>query len=434
MSLFKSKEGGFSDVIRCDQEDYLVWKWRPKGGDTNTGRSNSIRYGSSLRVNEGELAVFVYEKDGKPLYDFIHGPSDDTIKTANFPILSSIVGLAYNGESPFQAEIYFINLSGNIQLKFGVPNFDIFDARFPDLGIPCFVRGTLTFNLTDYENFIKLNRLRNFEIEDFKNQVKDVLIRKTKTTVLNVFESTNISVLQVERKIDELSELIQNKMSSILTEDFGVNVKRLDVSAIEVDKTHENYIQMKKITIDQQSKMLEARTDIEIENLDETMRINRKDLEMGVEGKNLQVHQINKQADVLKTAAESLGEMGSGEGGGSGGAMDMGSMMASMTLGGAIGTGMAGMMGNMMQGMSQNTNNQNPPPIPNASSYNLVMNGQSAGPFTINQIHVMIQSGQLQSNALVWKPGMTNWAEMNTIDELRVLFGNTPPPIPPSNI
>ena len=44
------------------------------------------------------------------MQDFIVGPYDDTIKTANFPILSSIVGLAFGGESPFQAEIYFINL------------------------------------------------------------------------------------------------------------------------------------------------------------------------------------------------------------------------------------------------------------------------------------------------------------------------------------
>jgi hypothetical protein len=243
-----------------------------------------------------------------------------------------------------------------------------------------------------------------------------------------------MSVLQVERKIDELSDLIQNKMNSILSEDFGVNVKRLDVSAVDIDKAHDNYVQLKRITIDQQSKIIEARADIEIENLDETMRINRKDLEMGVEGKNLQVHQINKQADVLKTAAESLGEMGSGEGGGNGGAMDMGSMMASMTLGGAIGTGMAGMMGSMMQGMQQNPSNQTPPPVPNATSYNVVMNGQSAGPYALNQIQAMIQSGQLQANTLAWKPGMANWAEMSSIDELRVLFGNTPPPIPPSSI
>jgi membrane protease subunit (stomatin/prohibitin family) len=426
MSFFKRKEGGFADVIRCDQEDYLVWKWHPTAGDANTKKNNSIRCGSSLRVKEGELAVFVYEKDDKPLYDFIVGPIDDTIKTANFPILSSIVGLGFNGDSPFQAEIYFINLSGNIQLKYGVPYFDIFDARFPDLAIPCAVRGSITFNLTDYKKFIQLNRLRNFEIDDFKEQIRDSINRKTKSTVINIIDSKNIPVLQIERNIDEISDLIQDKISGFISDDFGINIKRFDISALDINKNNENYIQLKRITIDQQSKIIEARADIEITNLDETMRINRKDIEMGVEGKNLQVHQINKQSDVLKTAAESLGKMGSGDGGG--GSLDMGSMMASMTLGGAIGTGMAGMMGSMMNGVNTP---QAPPPIPNESNYNIVINGQSQGPFNMIQLQQMIISAQINATTLVWKAGFANWTSLESVDELKPLLNSIPPPIPP---
>ena len=134
MGLFgKSKEGGFMDVIRCDEPEYLVWKWRPSGEALSTKKENAIRYGSSLRVKDGELAVFVYnnKKEGV-LQDFIVGPYDQTIKTKNFPVLTSIVGLAFGGESPFQAEIYFMNLSGNIKMKFGIPQFDIFDFRHAD--------------------------------------------------------------------------------------------------------------------------------------------------------------------------------------------------------------------------------------------------------------------------------------------------------------
>ena len=41
----------------------------------------------------------------------IVGPFDQMIETANFPVLASIVGLAYGGGTPFQAEVYFINLA-----------------------------------------------------------------------------------------------------------------------------------------------------------------------------------------------------------------------------------------------------------------------------------------------------------------------------------
>ena len=109
MGLFdRKKEGGIMDVIRCDQEDYLVWKWRPSGEANSTKKENSIRYGSSLRVKDGEVAVFFYKQKDGTQQDFIVGPYDGKIETANFPVLTSIVGLAFGGNSPFQAEIYFI--------------------------------------------------------------------------------------------------------------------------------------------------------------------------------------------------------------------------------------------------------------------------------------------------------------------------------------
>ena len=157
MGLFSKKsEGGFMDVIRCDESEYLVWKWRPSGEANSTNKENAIRYGSSLRVKDGEVAIFVYKQKDGSVQDYIVGPYDETIKTANFPILSSIVGLAFGGASPFQAEVYFINLSGNIQVKFGIPYFDVFDPRFLDFGVPMAVRGTITFNITDYKEFIKI--------------------------------------------------------------------------------------------------------------------------------------------------------------------------------------------------------------------------------------------------------------------------------------
>ena len=133
----RGKSGGMMNVIRCDEQDYMVWKWRPLGQDVNsTSRENSIRWGSSLRVKDGEVAVFVYKQQDGTMQDFIVGPFDETIKTANFPVLSSILGMAYGGDSPFQAEVYFINLQGNNQLKFGVPYFPVFDPRLPDHGVP----------------------------------------------------------------------------------------------------------------------------------------------------------------------------------------------------------------------------------------------------------------------------------------------------------
>ena len=210
MGIFgKGKGGGLMNVIRCDLQEYLVWKWRPEGQSVNsTTRENAIRYGSSLRVKDGELAVFVYKRADGEFQDFILGPHDDTIKTANFPVLSSIVGTAFGGESPFQAEIYFINLAGNIQVKFAIPYFDVADPRFLDYIVPFAAGGTITFNIADYKNFIKLNRLIDFNLDRFKEQIKDAVTGRIKSAVTNAPSQAGIPVVQIERKIAEIQDAV----------------------------------------------------------------------------------------------------------------------------------------------------------------------------------------------------------------------------------
>ena len=83
------------------------------------------------------------------MQDFIVGPYYQTIETSNFPVLASIIGLAYDGGTPFQAEVYFINLARIIQIKFGVPFFDVYDPRFNDFGVPVAVRGTISFKINE---------------------------------------------------------------------------------------------------------------------------------------------------------------------------------------------------------------------------------------------------------------------------------------------
>lgn len=446
MGLFgKKSEGGLMDVIRCDEQEYLVWKWRPSGEANSTKKENAVRYGSSLLVKDGELAVFVYkQKDGEN-QDFIIGPHDQTIKTANFPILTGIVGTAFGGVSPFQAEIYFINLSGNVQIRFGIPYFDVFDPRFMDFAVPMAVRGTLTFNITDYKGFIKLNRLINFELDDFKKQIKDAITKYIKGVVTNIPADNGMPVLQMERKILEINDLVAKYLGARLETDFGVNMKGLDIANLEVDKEAEGYAELRKVTAEQTTKTVGAQTDVNIKNLQDTQEINATNMEetlriqreeaqrqqkLQTEGQNLSAHQLNQQTKVAQTAAESMGKMGSGggSGGSGGGMMDPGSMMASMAMGGAVGSGMAGALGGMMQGM--NEQKQTPPPPPQVQ-YNISINGQQSGPFGWQQLQQMVQSGQISKDTYVWKQGMANWELAGNVQELSSLFGAVPPPPPP---
>ena len=422
MGLFdRKKEGGLMDVIRCDQENYLVWKWRPSGEANSTKKENSIRYGSSLRVKDGEVAVFFYKQNNGTQQDFIVGPYDGKIETVNFPVLTSIVGSLWGGNSPFQAEIYFMNLQSNNQIRFAVPYFEVADPRFPDFCVPVAVRGTITFNLTDYKQFIKLNRLIDFDLEKFSQQVKGMVTKYVKNFVANCPQDNNIPVLQLERKVVEISDLVQARLASQFEDDFGVNLKRMDISAIEIDKESDNYYELSRLTKEQQMR----RAEIDTEQYERVSKLS-------AESQFIQAHAINQQADVLKTAAQSMGQMGGMDLGGGG--MNPAGMMMGMAMGGAMGNQMAGMMNNFGQAtlpQQQMGGVATPPPMPGSVQYMIAVNGQQYGPYNVQQMQQMAQSGQINAQTLVWAQGMPQWVAAGSVPELAQLFMATPPPMPP---
>lgn len=445
MGLFgnkdKKNEGGLMDVIRCDEKEYLIWKWRPAGEDVNsTKKENAIRYGSSLRVKDGEVAVFVYPGENGN-QDFIEGPFDQSIKTGNFPILSSIVGAAFGGSSPFQAEIYFINLAGLIQTRFAVPFFDVADPRFLDYAVPVAVRGDIRFKITDYKEFIKLHRLINFDLEDFKSQIKSAVSKYVKGVVANIPAEKGIPVIQLERKLTEINDVVEESLKKRLQNEFGITVGSVDIDAIDIDKTSDGYHKLKAVTQDITTQTIQRQTNANLTNMEENLRIQRESMAQAQrlqnESANLSAFQLEKQAEVGVEGAKAFGQMGENGAGnlnlGGGLGMNPAGMMAGMAMGSAIGQNMAGMVGGMMNGMNQQVSSQaqNVPPVPGNDSYHLAVNGTSTGPYTLSVLSTMAANGQFTKESLVWKSGMANWQAAGSISELAGLFAGTVPPVPP---
>lgn len=438
MSIFgKPKAGGFMDEIRCDEPSYLIWKWHPAGSvPGNNNWENAIRWGSSLRVKDGEVAVFVYRQKDGTMQDYIVGPFDKKIETSNFPVLASIIGFAYAGGTPFQAEVYFINLANIIQVKFGVPFFDVYDPRFLDFGVPVAVRGSVSFKISDYREFIKLHRLNTFDLEDFQRQIRDAVSRYVKDTVTNAPATHNIPVIQLESKTAQINDAVEYDIGERLKETFGVTVSGVDIGAIEIDKQSDGYRQLMAVT----KNITTAKMQAEATDYVERLRIQREEGQYAqhkqTQSANIGAFQVEKQAEVGIAGAETLGHMGeNGAGGvdlGSGGAgFNPAAMMAGMAVGGAVGQNIAGTMNGMMSGINQQpTMGAVPPPIPTIS-YHIAVNGQATGPYDMNTLSAMVQSGQLTAATLVWKIGMAAWSRADAVDELKGLFQTTMPPIPP---
>lgn len=449
MGLFKDnkKVGFFADVIRCDEPSYLIWKWHPDG--TTPGehkREYAIRWGSSLRVKDGEVAVFVYKQKDGTMQDFIVGPFDQKLETKNFPVLSTIIGWGYGKDTPFQAEVYFINIATVQQINFGVPYFDVFDPRFTDFAVPVAVRGTLSFKIEDYKAFVKAHRLFDFNHSDFQSQIKDALIRYIKGEVVNIPIYSNIPVVQIERQTKYINDIIEESIMKRLTDCFAVKVTGVDINTIEIDKSSDDYRQLLIVTKDIAGAMAKAETEAKIKDIHTKQRIEAEHYEgalrlqreqrlysqrMRTRTENIGAYTIEKHTEIGVAGAAALGKMGEngagnisigGDAGGSG--FNAAALMTNIAMGSVVGQNIAQTMSNAMSGM--NNPASVPPPIPKIT-YMVAKNGTATGPFDLDALNQLVLSGDLLPESLVWTQGMSMWERADSINEIKSFF---PPKIP----
>lgn len=426
MGIFRKKKiGGFSDVIRCDESNYLVWKWHPDGANHGElKRETEIKIDSVLKVKTGEVAVFVYNT-GKPNNeDYIIGPYYGILKTKKFPVLSSIIGLSYKGDTPFQAEIFFINVSQSIQLKFGIPFFDVVDPRYPDFQVPVAVRGTVTFKIEDSQKFVKYHQLANFSLEDLRSKINDVISRYVKGVVANAPAENNIPLIAIESKIHLINEKVELYLKDRLYDLFGVFMTGLDVNAIEVDKDNQDYIELKRVTKD----ITASKVETELLNFQEELRIKREEGQytqrMSTRQTNIGAYQTEVSGQVGVAGAEALGKMGEKkvgniELGGQGAGFNPVTMMAGMAVGSAVGKNIAGTLD---KSINQNEVVQGVPPTLPVIKFYVAKDGNPTGPFDVATLKTMILLGDFNSDSLVWKDGMPEWQKASTQNELTGIF------------
>lgn len=494
MGLFNSKkEGGIMDTIQCEKKDFLIWKWRPNA-DGNAGGSrkeNTIRYGSSLVVGFGQAAVIFYENEGQ--YEVIEGPRTIHIKTENLPILSSIIGAAYAGGTPFPAQVYFIDVERGMQLPFVIPFFRVVpsEPEYKPYNIEVAIKGAMQFMIPRTQDtmkyFLESWGGHDTTLEEFEDKVKSLLTQEVKHIVANAPKDTGIFIMHFNQLQGEIGKYIAARIQETAASRFGVFVSGVTIDDIRYDEDGEGYQKLKRLTEDQaqlfnleneKNTLLSyeiqretMRTDADVRNMtakkmadvqmshmedmaarmrEESQFAQRMQSEQAAkqaglasESEYINAHSINKQAEVLKAGMENMGQMGAmNMGGGADGHMNPAGMMTGMMMGAAVGGQAANMMNQMGQTMQQNMANagkpmQGPPPIPNQQqvSYFLAINGQQYGPCDANAVAQMVASNQINGETLGWCNGMSGWEPIKQIPGLASIFAQPsmpgcPPPIP----
>ena len=355
------------------------------------------------------------------------------------------------------------NLSKGSQLNFAIPYFDVFDPRLQDYGVPVSVHGAVVYAIEDMDLFHSVNRNEGYSDETFKNKLRGQLTKFIKSVVSNAPSDAQIPVVQIERKIFEISELIQQRVTPQVEKLFGITIRSLDITGINVDKESRGYRELKALTADLEKERMMAQHNAQISNFNlnndlqqdmlkkqselnldamgrkqeldlggqeelqrmnlenqrETMRIQREEMQrasrLQTEQTFMGAHQANLNAGVLNNATDN--GINAFRQQTMGGMNNMGQMGGAPQMPGQKGMGGAPQMPGMGTAVPQ-------------VQYFIGINGQQYGPCDWNKLQQLVQQGQFTQQSYVWKNGMAQWEFAGNVAELAPLFQGTAPQMP----
>lgn len=169
--------------------------------------------------------------------------------------------------------VFFISPGEKLASKFGVPYFEVFDGVHTDISVGIAARGEYLFTIDDPETFVRKNRLRHFEVRAFSMRLQDAVSQRVKSVLANLPIERGISVLQIERQIDEIAALISAGLVEEVAEDLGVRITRFKISALEPEKGSPNYEALIRMTRDSAERLHEAVVDKKVENIREPEKV-----------------------------------------------------------------------------------------------------------------------------------------------------------------
>jgi excisionase family DNA binding protein len=220
---------GLMNYLRTQLLDII--QWEDDSRDTLSFRfpdqDKEIKRGAQLIVRESQVAQFVYLGQ----YGDTFGPGKHSLVTDNIPILTTLKGWKYGFESPFKADVYFLNtrlFTGN---KWGTANPVM--MRDPDFGI---VRvrayGTFDFRITDPRLFLRevAGTDHQFRLDEFA----ETMCSRVVSVFSDALASANVPVLDVASRYQELGEALLPLINPAMSAKYGLEIPSFIVENVSL--------------------------------------------------------------------------------------------------------------------------------------------------------------------------------------------------------
>ena len=211
------------DRVKYDAPDdtSFVWKFP----------SEDLKIGSQVIVNESQEVIFV--KGGQALD--VLPPGTHTLTTGNIPLLNKLINLPFGGDTPFTAEVWYVNKTVKRDLKWGTPApIQVMDST---LGFPVSVRsfgkwGARIENSRSFVTQIVGSQLTADDQKVHSYFIGEIIqnLSKTIATAINV---NKISILEVSSALGDISKLV-NQLIEKEFQRFGIEIVNFNIESINI--------------------------------------------------------------------------------------------------------------------------------------------------------------------------------------------------------
>jgi len=221
MGLMDYLKGQFLEIIQWqdDSRDTLSWRFPDE--------DKEIKRGAQLIVRESQTAQFIYLGQ----FGDTFGPGKYSLTTDNIPILSTLKGWKYGFESPFKADIYYVNtrlFTGN---KWGTANpIMLRDADFGIVRARAY--GTFDFKVVDVKTFLKevAGTDHHFRLDEFADTMRSRIV----SIFTDALASAKVPVLDVAARYGELGEALLPAINPAVVSKYGIEISSFIVENVSV--------------------------------------------------------------------------------------------------------------------------------------------------------------------------------------------------------
>ena len=361
-----------------------VVKWEVNAQEVvHKFQNDNLRLGSQLVVYPSQTAFFV--KGGKICDEFVCGTY--TIKSENIPLFGKVINLPFNGETPFKAEVWFVNQIELLDCKWGTQSpLHIEDPKY-EVIVPVRAYGQYGIKISTPRVFLEklVGSMSSFATNKVSEYFRGVILSKLTAIIYNKLKEDNVSVLNINSNVEELAHYAKERIALVFQQ-YGLELPLFNIISISVNESDPSFLRLKEAKDDAAKIKIIGRDN----------------------------YQMTRSFDVLEKAAEN-------ENGMAGAAVGLG---AGVGVGGIV----AAMTAKTINTSTQETSEI--PPIP-YTDYYLAIRGERHGPFNSYEIEQNVVNGNITEDTLIWRKRLRKWVKLGDLDDFQHLFNNdTPPPIP----